>query len=207
MLLGSSGALDRRTGYGVGSCRTQMLSNKTRLISHITPLRLVLFCVVMWIAYYVTPAWKAVHWLTLDLPKFNRMVDKHMREFHGTAEYACVYTVNCATGEALLQLRTSLTQAELDTVKKTVWRRRFENYCPGRTTNFGIENSGEAEYLHRPGWERYRRRDIWFDGDFVGEDGNFWGGSFAPPGGWTPCTRDNAYWTRDDGIISKKVSD
>jgi hypothetical protein len=163
-----------------------------------TPL---LFGAIAVAVYFSTPIYKVIPWLILDLPRLNRMVDDHMRQWHATAEYACFYTVKCVNGEAVLELRSNLTQSELDKVKATIWRRRFEGYCPGRTTNFGLENSGEAEALER-GWDDYRRRDIWFDGGFVGEHGRFWGGSFAPEGSWSPCTRENAYWTRDKGIAT-----
>jgi hypothetical protein len=155
--------------------------------------------------YTFTPLHKPLDWLMLDLSKFNDLVDEHMRQAHETAEYACVYTFKCENGAAVLELRTSLTEAEFDAVKASIWRRKFEDYCPGRTTNFGIENSGEAEALEQ-GWENYRRRDIWFDGGFMGESGRFAGGSFAPAGGWQRCTRDKAYWTRGAGIVAGSAS-
>lgn len=178
-----------------------MPKDRTKPRSFFTPLRLLGFWIVAFAIYYLTPVCKAVDWFTLDLASLNREVDHHMREFHGTADYACLYTVICSNGEATLQLRTSLTQTELDAVKATIWRRKFEDFCPGRTTNFGLENSGEAE-SRRHGWENYRRRDIWFNGGFMGENGNFWGGSFAPYDGWTPCTRGKAYWTREGDIVA-----
>lgn len=170
-----------------------------------TPTRLACFWIVALAIYFLTPLYKAVAWLSLDAPMLDRLVDEHMRTMHGTAEYACLYTVVCPPGgEAQLQLRTSLTQAELEQVKNTIWRRKFEGYCPGRTTNFGLENSGEAEALAR-GWDRYRRRDVWTSaGGLMGENGRFSGGSFAPFNGWTPCTRDLAYWTREDGIVARR---
>lgn len=180
-----------------------MPKDRTKPRTFFTPLRLMGFWLIAFAIYYLTPIQKAVSFLSLDVPKLNRMIDEHMREAHGTAEYACLYTVICPTGEAELQLRTSLTQADLDAVKSTMWRRKFEDYCPGRTTNFGLENSGEAE-AGKPGWENYRRRDVWSDGGFMGESGRFWGGSFSA-GPWTPCTRDKAYWTREDGIVVRHL--
>ena len=63
-------------------------------------------------------------------------------------------------GQRIRQLRKDrcLTQAELEQVKNTIWRRKFEGYCPGRTTNFGLENSGEAEALAQASPRRERPR-------------------------------------------------
>jgi hypothetical protein len=177
----------------------------TRRLTFFTPGRLIAFWLVALAIYFLTPLHKAVAWVALDVATLNAQVDGHMRSMHGTAEYACLYTVVCPPGrDAELQLRTRLTQAELEQVKNTIWRRRFEGYCPGRTTNFGLENSGEAEALAR-GWDTYRRRDVWTSGGgFMGESSRFSGGSFAPFNGWTPCTRDKAYWTREDGIVARR---
>lgn len=182
-----------------------MPSGKAKSRSIAKLLVLPLICLAAWAIYVVTPIHKPIDWVTLDLVKFNRLIGRHLREAHGTADYACVYTVNCASGDAMLELRTHLTQSDFEPIKATIWRRKFENYCPGRTTNFGIENSGEADAIAQ-GWEDYRRRDIWVDGGFIGEDGRYSGGSFAPKDSWTRCTRDKAYWTRQTGIIADSSS-
>jgi len=168
-------------------------------------LALTLLCFLAFVIYTITPIHKPVNWVLLDLTRFNREVDQHMRNFHGTAEYACVYTFACVNNEAVLELRTHLSPSQFSSVKAAVWRRKFENYCPGPTTNFGLENSGETEAIAN-GKNDDRRRDIWFDGAFEGADGNFFGGSFAPEGRWTPCTRDKAYWTREKGLHLGKLS-
>ena len=118
--------------------------------------------IVLWVAavFFVigglaasNPLNRYLLWRNLSVDKLDRMIDSHLHERHEGVEYACLYTVTCASGRARLELRTSLSDTELDDIREAIWRRKFEDYCPGRTTNLGLEfltpDAGQA------------RRDIW----------------------------------------------
>lgn len=160
----------------------------------LTPWRLLAFWLLALALYFLTPVARLVSWLTLDVPTLNGFIDKHMREVHANVPFACLYTVTCSTGGAAMEIQVELTPEELVTAKREIWRRRFEDYCTGRTANIGLEHGGNE----------YPEQDKWaFGHGFGGATGFGQSGSFsAEP--WTPCTRDLAYWTRDDGIIANR---
>lgn len=173
----------------VGRTMTEGMGKTPR--QFFTPFRVGLFWLLALALYFLTPLARYVSWLTLDVPTLNGQIDKHMRDVHDDVPFACLYTVACATGSALLEIRTSLTNEDLVRVKNEIWRRRFENYCAGRTANIGLEHGGGT----------YPAQDKWvFGHGFGGATGFGQAGSFSA-GPWTPCTYDNAYWTREGGIV------
>jgi hypothetical protein len=147
--------------------------------------------------WFFTPLNRFIAWLTLDVAALERQVDGHMRDVHRDAEYACLYAVDCSSGEARLQLQTQLTPGKLQRIRNEIWRRRFENYCTGKVANFGLAHGqlagSEAKDVPQDCYA--------FGGGFGGAAGILSGCVFAPPGTWTPCTRDQAYWTREQGIV------
>lgn len=177
---------------GVGAGMSDDATQKPRRF--FTFWRLVLFWLAALALYFLTPLARYVSWLTLDVPSLNGHIDKHMREVHRDVPFACLYTVTCKSGGAAMEIQVELTPEELITAKREIWRRRFEDYCPGRTANIGLEHGGD----------KYPAQDKWaFGHGFGGATGFGQGGSFsAEP--WTPCTRELAYWTREDGIIAGK---
>lgn len=159
--------------------------------------------VVLWVAAVIfiigglaaiNPLNRYLLWRNLSVDKLDRMIDSRLRDHHEGVEYACLYTVTCANGRARLELRTSLSDTELDDIRETIWRRKFADYCPGRTTNFGLEFlTPDADQA---------RRDIWtFGGGFMGEHTRFSGGSFSQGAPWVPCTPERAYWHREPDSV------
>ena len=177
-------------GNGAGMGDT--IKRKPRRV--FTPLRIVGFWVIALALYFLTPLYKAVGWLALDVPILNGYVDRHMRDVHTNVPFACLYTLTCASGEARLEIQIELTPEELYFIKQQIWRRRFEDYCPGPTANIGLEHGVTGNL------------DKWrFGYGFGGATGLAAGDAFAPAGTWTPCTRDKAYWTREDGIVAHRA--
>lgn len=167
-----------------------MPTDRTKPRRFFTPLRLLGFWVVAFAIYYLTPIYKAVGWLALDVPTLNGYVDRHMRDIHHDVDFVCLYTVRCDSGSADLEIQTELTPDELVAIRNDIWRRRFDSYCEGRTANIGLEHGGSGA------------QDKWHFGfGFGGASGFAAGGAFAANGA-APCTRDMAYWTREDGIIA-----
>lgn len=180
------------------------MANKNARIDRpfFTPLRLVVFWLVAFALYFLTPVHKAVAWLTLDVPTLDGQIDEHMRSVHGETDYACLYTITCTSGRARLEPQADLTPAELERVKKQAWRRLFDNECPAPTTNIGLEHS------HTPRQTRFGPseppRDCYsFGTGFGGASGIMSGCAFTAAFQTESCTRDKAYWTREAGIVSR----
>jgi hypothetical protein len=169
-----------------------------------TPLRLVAFWLAAFAIYYTSPVSKAVAWLALDVPTLNAQIDAHMRSVHGDTDYACLYTITCASGRARLEPQAELTPAELVRVKNQVWRRLFDKECPAPTTNIGLEHSQTPR--ETPFGPSEPPRDCYSFGNGFGGASGIWSGcAFAAPSRTDTCTRDRAYWTREDGIVADKA--
>lgn len=103
---------------------------------------------------------------------------------------ACLYVVRCDEGRARLELVPALTAPELAAVKGDIWHRRTSGFCPGRTTNIGLqlipETTGEPqiESISLARWSFFNDR-------FIPRSGRFQSGSFSDEP-WEPCTRERA---------------
>jgi hypothetical protein len=170
--------------------------------SFVTPLRLVGFWLTAFALYYLTPLYKSVAWLTLDVTTLNREVDDHMRKLYGDTAYACLYTISCGDGQAHMDLQANLSPEELDRVRNQVWRRLFDNECAAPTTNIGLEHSHTPVQMPHGGLSEPPRDCYSFGNGFGGAGGILSGCAFTAAFQTEACTRDKAYWTREDGIVA-----
>ncbi len=182
-----------------------MSSEKAKPRAFLTPLRLVLFWIAAFALYFLTPLHKAVAWLTLDVPTLNREIDEHMRSVHGNTAYACLYTISCADGRPHMDLQANLASAQLDRVRNQVWRRFFDNECAAPTTNIGLEHSHTPIQGLHGGLSEPPRDCYSFGNGFGGASGILSGCAFTAALQTETCTRDKAYWTREDGIIADRI--
>ncbi len=106
-------------------------------------------------------------------------------------QLACLYAVACDGDEARLVLIDDPVAWNFDESKQSIWRRRFEDFCPGRTTNFGLqlvpieeaEPAGRGTALAR--WSFFNDRFIPNNSRVV-QSGSF---SDQP---WEECTPEKA---------------
>ena len=103
---------------------------------------------------------------------------------------ACLYVVRCDGGRARLGLVPALTAPELEAAKGDIWHRRTSGFCPGRTTNIGLqlipETAGkpQIESISLARWSFFNDR-------FIPRSGRFQSGSFSDEP-WEPCTLERA---------------
>lgn len=168
--------------------------------SFFTPARLAAFWFIALALYFLTPIYKAVGWIALDVAALNGQIESHMRGVHGDTAFACLYAISCDSGAPRLELQTALTPEKMGSIKQTIWRRWTEDYCTGPVTNLGLEHSREG--LHVP---PSVPRDCYSVGNgFGGATGFARGCAFHDNSRDIPCTRDKAYWTREDGLVARR---
>ncbi len=103
---------------------------------------------------------------------------------------ACLYVVRCDGDKARLALVPALTASALKEAKGDIWQRRTSGFCPGRTTNIGLqlipEIGGEPqiESIALARWSFFNDR-------FIPRSGRFQSGSFSDEP-WEPCTLERA---------------
>lgn len=106
-------------------------------------------------------------------------------------QMACLYVVACDGEHAHLELVSDIVGWDFRAAKDKIWRRRFSNYCPGRTTNFGLH------LIPRAGYERLSEAEshaIWsfVDDRFIPQWNRFEGASFSQDRPWEQCTPGRA---------------
>lgn len=106
------------------------------------------------------------------------------------AQAACLYVVTCDEGRARLTLVPDLTDGIVKQLRKDAWHRRTSGFCPGRTTNIGLELIPEdgGEPL---GSSQGLARWSFFNDRFIPRSGRFQSGSFSNEP-WEPCTLERA---------------
>lgn len=105
--------------------------------------------------------------------------------------HVCLYAVDCQSGRAGLVLVKDLETWDIEKTKDIVWRRRFSDFCPGRTANFGLHAvpvNKQDEPL--PGRIQTARWSFYAD-RFLPRFGVFQSGSFSEID-WEKCSEPYA---------------
>lgn len=108
----------------------------------------------------------------------------------------CVYAVECSSGRAILKKMQQPERFDFQELRQTIWSRRFEKTCPGRTANLGlhiVRSSQDSIYNSSDHaiWSFYNDR-------FIPRLGRFSGGSFSEEP-WDRCTVETATYSIQDG--------
>ena len=103
---------------------------------------------------------------------------------------ACLYVVECSSGRARLRMIKDLELWDLEETKTLIWRRRFEDFCPGRTTNIGLELL-ESESESIADSSRLGRWSFG-SGEFLRRLSRFQSGSFSQEASWEKCAPEYA---------------
>jgi hypothetical protein len=96
---------------------------------------------LFWLQDFDGPLEYAVRYLnfsTLAKERLIRETKVYIREIARSDQMACLYIVQCDGERARLELVSDVAGWDFQVAKDRIWRRRFSNYCPGRTTNFGL---------------------------------------------------------------------
>lgn len=113
----------------------------------------------------------------------NTSIDRHMREVHSDIEFACLYTVDCGGDAHGIRRLNTLSKDDMSAIKDTIWRRKFEGYCPQGGDNFALKHSDQRVdiFVIGAGWGG--AKDI----------GNIYRSEI--------CEASSAYWSREQGIL------
>ena len=122
----------------------------------------------------------------------DRVVEdaKRYAQQHSDAGMACIYAVECTSGRARLRLIEDVGTWDIHETKELVWRRRFEDFCQGRTTNIGLEilMSADGEWRSSTGLARW---SFYYD-RFLPQLSRFQSGSFSAEADWERCSAEHA---------------
>jgi hypothetical protein len=132
---------------------------------------------------------KYLHFSALSKERLIHEAKAYIRDVAGGDQMACPYVVECDGEHARLELVSDIVGWDLQAAKDRIWRRRFSDYCPGRTTNFGlhlIPRAGRTEIERRS-----HARWSFFDDGFRAQWSRFEGGSFTDQP-WEQCTPERA---------------
>jgi hypothetical protein len=132
-------------------------------------------------------ALKYLHFSALSKERLIRETKVYIRDRAGGDQMACLYVVECDGEHARLELVSDIVGWNFRAAKDRIWRRRFSwNYCPGRTTNFGLHLIPRAG--HEPEIEATSHaRWSFFNDRFIPQWGRFQSGSFSDQP-WERCT-------------------
>lgn len=136
--------------------------------------------------------------ISVRLLNFTRLTEhKLIKEAHvyidqrtDGRQAACLYVVDCDGGAARLTLVSDLAAWRLEDTKRDIWRRRSSGFCPGRTTNIGLQlipEPGAQPYVESHMLSRWS----FFNDRFIPRHGRFQSGAFSDKE-WEPCTLERA---------------
>src|SRR5262250_3180067 len=124
-------------------------------------------------------ALKYLHFSELSKERLIDQAKVYIRDRAGGDQMACLYVVACDGEHARLELVSDIAGWDLQAAKDRIWRRRFSisNYCPGRTTNFGLHLIPQAGPAGRQEIDR-RAHARWsfLDDGFIAQWSKFGGG-------------------------------
>ncbi|MFY8143081.1 MAG: hypothetical protein ACOVMT_04260 [Caulobacter sp.] len=126
----------------------------------------------------------------LTEPKLIKEAHAYIDERTDGRQAACLYVVNCDGGSARLTLVSDLATWNLEDTKRDIWRRGSSGFCPGRTTNIGLQLIPEPGA--QPDVESHMlSRWSFFNDRFIPRSGRFQSGAFSDKD-WEPCTLERA---------------
>lgn len=138
-------------------------------------------------------ALKYLNFSALSKETLIRETEAYIRGVAGGDQMACLYVVACDGEHARLELVSDIAGWDLQAAKDRIWRRRFSNYCPGRTTNFGLHLIPRAGPAGRNEIDRSAHARWSFLGDgFIAQWTKFDGGGSFTDQPWEQCTAERA---------------
>lgn len=137
------------------------------------------------------PLARYLSWKTMSKAELIEEAEAYLQNYTYGGQ-ACLYAVDCQSGRAVLVLVKDIEAWDIEETKDLVWRRRFSEFCPGQTANFGLHviTTPESEQI-TPMVESNRwARWSFYNDRFLPRYGRFQGGAFSE-GGWEPCSAEN----------------
>jgi hypothetical protein len=135
-------------------------------------------------------AQRYLHFSALSKERLIQEAKVYIRDRAGGDQMACLYVVECDGENARLELVSDISGWDFQAAKDRIWRRRFSNYCPGRTTNFGLHLIPRAGHMPEMDDTSHARWSF-FNDRFIPQASNFQSGSFSDQP-WEQCTPERA---------------
>jgi hypothetical protein len=135
-------------------------------------------------------ALKYLHFSALTKERLMQETHTYIRDRAGGDQMACLYVVQCDGDRARLELVQEIDSWDFDAAKNRIWRRRFSNYCTGRTTNLAlhlIPHEGHEPQIDALAHARWS----FFNDRFIPLRGRFQSGAFTDQP-WERCTPEAA---------------
>lgn len=135
-------------------------------------------------------ALKYYHFKTLTKERLVHEAQAYIDERAGGGQMACVYFVSCDGERARLEMVEDADLWDFLDAKGEIWRRRFNDYCPGRTTNIAlhlIPLEGQETRIDAVSHARWS----FVNDRFIPRHGRFQNGSFTDQP-WERCTPEKA---------------
>lgn len=133
---------------------------------------------------------RLLNFAMLTEPKLIKEAHAYIDERTDGGQAACLYVVDCDSGAARLTLVSDLTAWRLEDTKRDIWRRGSSDFCPGRTTNIGLQLIPEPG-AHPDVDSHMLSRWSFFNDRFIPRHGRFQSGAFSDKD-WEPCTLERA---------------
>ena len=136
---------------------------------------------------YFEPVDYALKFLYFSALSKEHLIDQaevYVRDRAGGNHMACLYVVECDGAHARLELVSDIVGWDFRAAKARISRRwLFSNYCPGRTTNFGLHLFPRAGISQAP-WSFFdeaiaHARWSFVNDRFIPQRGRFQSGSFS----------------------------
>ena len=131
-----------------------------------------------------------VHFRTLTKAKLEHGARSYIRDGLDRHQMACLYVVACDGETARLELVQDPDAWDLKAAKQTIWRRRFQDFCPGRTTNIGLRLIPMEDARPLPESNALARWSF-FNDRFIPRQSRFQTGAFSDAP-WEDCTAEKA---------------
>lgn len=131
-------------------------------------------------------------WKTMSKAELIEEAEAYLQNYTSGGQ-ACLYAVDCQSGRAILVLVRDIETWDIEETKDLIWRRRFSDFCPGRTANFGLHviTTPESEQITPLVESNRSARWSFYNDRFLPRYGRFQGGAFSE-GSWEPCSAENA---------------
>ena len=138
-------------------------------------------------------------WKTMSKAELIEEADVYLQNYTDGGQ-ACLYAVDCQSGRAVLVLVKDVEAWDIEETKDLVWRRRFSDFCPGQTANFGLHvittpaSDQITSLVESNRWARWS----FYNDRFLPSYGRFQGGAFSE-GQIDRCTEPYAVVRREPG--------
>lgn len=135
-------------------------------------------------------AQRYLHFSNLTKDRVVQGAEDYIQSRVPGSQMACLYVVQCDDEGARLEIVTNIESWDFNAAKRTIWERRFGDYCAGQTANLAIHlvPHEDSEAISRS-----TARAVWsfFNDRFIPVQTRFGPSAFSERT-WEPCTAEFA---------------